>query len=236
MRFHDRRRQADFRTVAFFLTAIGTFAAVGLVGLEPTMAAMADLHYLAADPSLRANLQNTNVVMGQATYVGKVLEKDQSWESPYQLNYPGTVVTDPATGQWRMYYEMIDSSSRAFLAMATSTDGIHWTKPALDLTGTTYTTDPHNNFIKGPSTYMDGPNVFVDPNAPAGQQYRMTEHGNHEGKLYADTSADGLTWTRGNDRELVQSSGGFRLGFAEYGLLGPCDAAVYGLYAHLVSG
>ena len=75
--------------------------------------------------------------MGQATYVGKVLGLDQPWESSYQLEYPGSVVTDPATGQLRMYYEMCVSGQefQRGVAMATSTDGIHWTKPALNCHG-----------------------------------------------------------------------------------------------------
>ena len=89
-------------------------------------------HYLAADPSLRAQTQNVNVTMGQATYVGKVLQVDQTWESPFKLIYPGSVVIDPATGQWRMYYELMKSETERFVAMATSTDGVHWTKPGLE--------------------------------------------------------------------------------------------------------
>ena len=78
------------------------------------------------------------------------------------------------------------------MAMATSTDGIHWTKPALNVTGTTYSSSPLNNFVKLPQTWMGGPCVFVDPNAPAGQQYRMSVTVN-ESTLYALTSADGIT-------------------------------------------
>lgn len=178
-----------FRLLAALLAISSVFGAA-------LAAHAAAFHYLAADASLRSQLQNTSVVMGQATSVGKVLSLDQPWESPYFLNYPGSIVTDPATGQWRMYYELVDSSARPFVAMATSNDGIHWTKPALNVTGTTYTTNPNNNFISGPTTYMGGPNVFIDPNAPANQRYRMTEFGNNTLKLFADSSADGIHWTR----------------------------------------
>ena len=56
-------------------------------------------------------VQNTTVAMGQATNTGPVLSLNQSWEAAFYLNYPGSIVTDPATGQWRMYYELIDSSA-----------------------------------------------------------------------------------------------------------------------------
>jgi hypothetical protein len=181
-----------------FRLQLATFAIVALcrASFSPALAADADFHYLAADPSLRAGMQNVNVVMGQADYVGKVLELDQSWESPYKLIYTGSVVIDPTTGQWRLYYEMMKTAteSQRCVAMAVSDDGLHWTKPALDITGTKYTTDHRNNFIKLPQTWMCGPNVFIDPNAPAGQQYRMTAAVN-ETTFYALTSADGLNFT-----------------------------------------
>ena len=66
-----------------------------------------DFRYLAADPSLRGELTNAAPQMGQATYFGKMLELDQSWEQPFDLGYVGSVVTDPASGQWRMYYELV---------------------------------------------------------------------------------------------------------------------------------
>lgn len=155
-----------------------------------------DFHFLAADPSLRAATTNVNVTMCQATYVGKVLERDQAWESSYNLEYPGTVVKDSSTGQWRMYYEMglPGQEFQRGIAMATSTDGIHWTKPALNVTGTKYTTSPMNNFVNLPQTWMGGPSVFIDPNAPASQRYRMSATVN-ETTLQAMTSADGVNWT-----------------------------------------
>jgi hypothetical protein len=156
----------------------------------------ADFHYLAADPSLRAQMNNVTSVMGQATHVGKVLQCDQPWESPYQIGYPGTVLRDSATGQWRMYYELCvpGQEFQRGVAMATSNDGINWTKPALNATGSTYTTSTQNNFVSLPQTWMGGPCVFVDPNAPANQRYRMSVTVN-ETTLNGLTSAGGVTWT-----------------------------------------
>ena len=87
-------------------------------------------------------------------------------------------MTDPATGQLRMYYEMCvpGQEFQRGVAMATSTDGIHWTKPALNVTGTTYTTSPLNNFVNLPQTWMGGPSVFIDPNAPANQRVSHVGH------------------------------------------------------------
>ena len=116
-----------------------------------------------------AGMQNTSVIMGQATYVGQVLWNDQPWESSCNLGC-GSIVTDPDTKQLRMYYEVHDKTNEynGCMAMATSDDGIHWTKPALNVTGTTYTTDASNNFVSLPQKWMCAGCVFVDPNAPAG--------------------------------------------------------------------
>lgn len=175
--------------------------------LVPGRLAAADVpapgfHFLAADPSLRAGMQDVAPVMGQATYVGEVLEVDQPWEADYgYLVSPGSTVIDPVTGQWRMYYELMSTTKfdQRIAAMATSTDGVHWTKPELNATGTEYTTDPRNNFIDHASqNWLVAPHVFVDPRAPAAQRYRMTELGVVDNRpvLCADASADGIHFHR----------------------------------------
>lgn len=191
----------SFRTFGFPLarllrTATFVIVVVCAHGMEPLWAIDADFHYLAADPSLRAQTQNTSVVMGQATYRGAVLQADQPWESSYYLAYPGSVVTDPAAGLLRMYYELRvpGQEFQRGVAMATSTDGVHWTKPALNVTGTTYSPSPLNNFVSLPQQWMGGPSVFIDPNAPANQRYRMSATVNEQ-TLYGLASADGVHWS-----------------------------------------
>ncbi|HVU90553.1 MAG TPA: dockerin type I domain-containing protein [Pirellulales bacterium] len=175
-------------------------------------------HYLAADPSLQTNLINATLVNGQATYVGEVLSLNQPSEGGLIMNYPGDVVEDPTTGQWRMYYEVRQGQSdNTFLAMATSSDGIHWTKPDLNITGTTYTTNPVNNFVNLPDKFVTGPSVFIDPTAPASERYRMTattnvydSHGQFEGlSLNAYSSADGLYWQKSG---VIQTALGWQQG------------------------
>ena len=152
-------------------------------------------HFLAADPSLRPQLRNANVIPGQATFVGTSAAIGPIVGGPLSpYMYPGSVVTDPANGQWRMYYEVFKSENERFVALATSGDGVHWIKPQLDITGTTYTRDRHNNFVQSAQTWVVGPNVFVKlPPAPVGERYRMTT-GVGTTTLYADASADGLHW------------------------------------------
>ncbi len=172
-----------------------TYCALAVLLLMPAVSSAtdSDYRYLAANPELRADLQNASAVMGQAQYVGKMLERDQSWEADYKLIYPGSIVIAPDTGQWRMYYEMAKSNKERCVAMATSDDGINWTKPALNVTGTTYASNANNNFINLPQTWMKGPCVFVDPTAPADQRYRMSVSVN-EAVMYSLTSPDGVNF------------------------------------------
>lgn len=168
---------------------------VMLVCAVPVTAQENAFHYLAADPALRSQLTNANVTMGQATHVGKVIQRDQPSELSYYISYTGSVVIDPATNEWRMYYELREPGTlfHRGVAMATSTDGVNWTKPALNVTGTTYTTYS-NNFVNLPQTWMGGPCVFIDPNAPASERYKMSATVD-ESVLYAMTSPDGIHWT-----------------------------------------
>ena len=86
-------------TIKLFLGAL-----IWAGGISATHGTDTNFRYLAADPSLRGALVNAGPQMGQATYVGKMLELDQPWEDPFQMGYVGSVVNDPASGQWRMYY------------------------------------------------------------------------------------------------------------------------------------
>lgn len=151
--------------------------------------------YLAADPSLRMSLENVEVQLQQAQYVAKVLELDQPWEAPFTLSFPGSVVQEPDTGRYRMYYELLLDNTQRFVAMAVSDDGVNWTKPPLNITGTKYTDDPRNNFINHTTaTWMRGPAVFVDPNpaAPADERYKFSWRMGT--RMYANASADGLNF------------------------------------------
>ena len=154
-----------------------------------------DFRYLAADPSLREELSNAAPQMGQATYIGKMLELDQPWEDPFDLGYVGSVVTDPASGQWRMYYELVREvqSKERVTAVGFSDDGLTWTKPELDITGDRYTTDSRNNIINRPGAmWMRSPNVFVEPEAALPERYKYSWRINDT--MYSDVSADGLNF------------------------------------------
>ncbi len=112
----------------------------------------------------------------------------------------GTVLHDG--GRFRMWYQAIPdkwsfAADITFVACAESEDGIHWTKPSLNLV------DCGN----GPNNLCDlqfhCPSLFIDPHAPPGHRYRATGHvrGNAYPQAssrwgyYTAHSADGLRWT-----------------------------------------
>ncbi|HWB00035.1 MAG TPA: hypothetical protein VG713_16160 [Pirellulales bacterium] len=122
-----------------------------------------------------------------------------------RVNIYGTVLRDPKSGIFRMWYA--DPGSVLY---ATSSDGIHWERPILNITGATNETDLH---LHSPSIIED--NFETDPkrhykavgNASRGVDdarlqrlkdkfelvdwYRDKDH-----RLYYSAhSADGLRWT-----------------------------------------
>ena len=167
--------------------------------LEPIFAQPAGFRYLAADPSLRAGLSNATVRMRQATHVGEVLKMEEDWEAGLDLHaFVSGVVTDPATGKLRMYYGVKRISDKwKFIAMAESDDGINWTKPELNITGTLYVNDPRNNFIdqQQATGTLAATSVFVDPNGPDEERYKMARQvvsAPPTRELVLSNSADGL--------------------------------------------
>ena len=68
--------------------------------------------------------------------------------------------------------------SQRHVAMATSTDGINWSKPSLNATGNFYSDDPNNNFISHSATnWANGATVFVDPSAPDHERFKNVVQG-----------------------------------------------------------
>jgi hypothetical protein len=81
MRFRHSFEHARIHTARLLLAAIVVLGAIHSLALRLASAAdneTTGFHFLAADPSLRAQLQNANVILGQATFVGRVL-KPRSW-------------------------------------------------------------------------------------------------------------------------------------------------------------
>ena len=201
--------------LGFFLTSAFTCLESNdrLLGQTPR-------RYLAADATQRFDLQNIEVTNHQAQHVGQAFELDQTWEQDLRVNYPGATVYDAETSEYRMYYEVVIGGESAtgtgidrHLALATSSDGINWTKPELNITGNTYSDSPQNNFVSvAGTTFAQHPNVFIDVSAPADQRYKITYRDFEFNRLALLTgvSSDGINFQRvGQVDDLTDQTRGF---------------------------
>lgn len=137
----------------------------------------------------------------------ETIRPDRPWESG-GIGPFCSVLFDGGT--YRMWYHAMDSlqwdagHTNGVICYATSTDGIHWQKPALGLIA--YNGSRANNIVMGHGANgvtlgQDGGMVFLDPNAPPAERFRMV--GRFGARLPGDTvalfsSGDGIHWTMTN--------------------------------------
>jgi len=143
------------------------------------------------DDFLVAQKENVSLTVNPPQRKELVLVADRPWERNGIASYCN-VLWDPGTKEYRLYYVPIhlDSSPPFRLAMATSKDGVRWTKP--DLGAVEWRGSRQNNIV------IDGQRegtVMIDPNAPPDKRYAfLSSEGNLKTRLF--TSPDGIHWTR----------------------------------------
>jgi hypothetical protein len=126
-------------------------------------------------------------------------------EGPWELGGIGPYSSVLFEGNtYHMWYHAMDSvhwdtgHTNGCICYATSRDGIHWTKPEVGLVE--YRGDRKNNIVFGHKANgvilgQDGGMVFLDPNAPAEQRFRMVCRFGPEGEgIRAYSSGDGVHW------------------------------------------
>jgi hypothetical protein len=117
-----------------------------------------------------------------------VLKPDQELEMaagrPFAAPYSDGVWFDPSDGLFKMWYSAWPAQRTLF---ATATDGIHWTKPKLDLVP-----GDGNAVERG---RRDSGTVWLDQRETDPQQrFKMLYHG--AGSFHAFRSPDGIHWTK----------------------------------------
>lgn len=134
-----------------------------------------------------------------------VIRPDCAWE-PHP-NEPGahgigiagqSVLYDAEEKLFKMWYLCSGPKERSFWCYATSTDGLRWEKPELELFE--YNGSKKNNIL---GVYADPQyfNIFKDPHDPdAAKRYKAMGEldgpiPNQSGGAYVGYSADGLRWT-----------------------------------------
>jgi hypothetical protein len=102
---------------------------IGAAGAADIIHIASDEHLFLDEDHLIEKLDNITQRVNQARKHGlPVLRPDKSWEEATTLLY-GSVIFDEEENIFKMWYY----AGRAGVAYATSSDGIQWDKPALDV-------------------------------------------------------------------------------------------------------
>ena len=125
-------------------------------------------------------------------------------DRPYEDFTLGWLSVIKDNGCWHMWYLSYDHNYKddrdGFICYASSKDGVKWEKPNLGLVE--YNGNKDNNIIfAGAATKgIHGHSIFLDPQAPADERFRMAyvdlvENTEQPGWwVYGATSADGIRW------------------------------------------
>lgn len=169
-------------------TSFGAAALLVVAVTVPAALAAASRH-LFLDPAFIVDSSGTTLTVNPPRTGEIVLRRDRPWES-FMITFYVSVVDEGA--KLRMWYDTRESTKIAHLAYAESTDGVHWTKPALGVAE--HPSGQPNNLV-GLSS-LEG-NVFRDPHAfSADERYVYVATVFRGGGIYRFTSPDGLRWRR----------------------------------------
>jgi hypothetical protein len=199
----------NVRSVAFafaiFLSSTGTTLAA-----EPAVRPLGTGRHLFIDPGLLGTASGVALEVVPPAKRGVVLRADDPART--HIGKYGTVLQDG--GRFHMWYMAHtnvapggagESSGRAYVCYAHSNDGVNWTKPRLGLAQPFPGAEP--NIVVGwgsggfPENMEDSANVFIDPNAPAVERFKLGVREVVESKdpgkfgLHLLASADGIKWT-----------------------------------------
>ncbi|MGB0579037.1 MAG: hypothetical protein ACPGVU_04980 [Limisphaerales bacterium] len=104
-------------------------------------------------------------------------------------------------GTAKLFHGSYDAEKKKHFALATSKDGLNWSRPNLGLKE--YLGDRKNNLLLPQAVEAS---VFLDPNAPANKRYRLL-YSRHwpdpkTAGVYVASSPDGIHWTESDQRVL----------------------------------
>jgi hypothetical protein len=199
--------------IARFVTPIFTIfvcaAGAALAG-ESGSRSLGTGRHLFIDPALVRDSSGITLEVMPPTKRGVVLRANDPDRT--HIGKYGTVLADgDGFHMWYMAHTNVapkggtgESSGRAYVCYARSSDGVNWTKPKLELAQPFPGAEP--NIVVGwgaggfAENMEDSANVFIDPNAPAAERFKL---GVREVVLTKDpgkfglhllASADGINW------------------------------------------
>mgnify|MGYP001164128934 CR=1 FL=1 len=169
--------------------------------------------YLFIDDSSVVQSDNLRRVTNQAVkHPGPVMVPDAPWDTK-DVNLNGrNVLYDPQDKLFKMWYRIANrmegwGATECKTAYATSTDGIHWDRPILNLVEHLGSTA--NNYILPAELESFCPSVIIDPGAPDSRRFKMIfgctnlydsghvgDWAKHHVSLNLACSDDGIRWHR----------------------------------------
>lgn len=190
-----------------FLLSSAVFAAQsGRAAKQDALLDIGDRRQVFIDGSFFATSNNVKLVAHQPRKTGEHnITADRPWErgglGPYSCVLKEGDV-------YKMWYHAMDAKlwhtgpTNGSICYATSKDGITWTKPDIGLVE--YQGSKKNNIVVGHGAAgyrigQDGMMVFIDPNAPPDERYRMVNRFSTKDEQKTDgvnllSSGDGIHW------------------------------------------
>ena len=163
------------------------------------------------DQYLIETLDHARLQLHEPRDEGTVLRFDQLWEGIH-CGYC-TMMRDGA--KMRVYYRgmpagTVDGTAGEVTCVAESDDGIHWTRPNLNLFETNGTKE-NNIVLAGDPPFSHNFSPFIDtrPDCPPEQRYKALSGLDTSG-LIAYVSADGLHWTKLQRKPVVPRRAPFK--------------------------
>ncbi len=195
------------------ITLFSTLIAIQLVTTHATSIFANDVidlgsrRELFVDQFLIDKMDNVQLTLNRPRDEGIAMEFDKPWEGLF-CGYC-TVIKDGDL--YRLYYRGrpsvgADGSPDEVYCYAESKDGIHWTKPDLDLFP--LEGHPKTNIIlanAAPITHNFSPMLDTRPGVPAEQRYKAIGGTMHSG-LVALVSADGIRWKKLREEPVIPTS------------------------------
>ena len=193
MLFADRRQFLRTGIAASAIPVIGHAAAGSVANIGSARQLFLDDALIDSDRTSGVSRE-----INRPYRIRRVLKPDQPWEALGFIFYC-SVVDDNGTA--KLFHGSYDAEKKKHFALATSQDGIHWTRPNLGLKE--YHGSRNNNLLLPHAVEAS---VFLDPNAPKEKRYRLI-YSRHwpdpkTAGVYVASSSDGVRWTESDQRVL----------------------------------
>lgn len=175
--------------------AVLTFAAVAKADSPVDIGSRREIF---VDRHLIGRLDGTRQQLHSPQSAGKVMAFDCPWEGPHSA-YVSVIRSED---KYQLYYRGApkfgpDGNTNEVTCYAESSDGIHWTKPELDLFDV-MGSKKNNVILANDAPFSHNLSPFLDtrPGVPADEKYKALAGVDSKSGLVAFVSSDGIRWRK----------------------------------------